>query len=288
MDEPKYDLALFERLNEEYSAKPLVRSPPGLDATTRMKRANRKLRQIAADVDLDGKRVLELGCAHGQMTRQLARKGGAREAIGVDVVPSPMWEEFRGKRVNFTAVDLASGDAFPPGSIDVVVSNSVLEHVRRPLAMLEAIARLLKVGGVAWLMFNLHRGPKASHRYREVFFPWPHLLFDAAVGAAFYRKHHDRDSTFAWVNRLTAAEYMEACLTAGFHVVRHERRVTPIDIPFYRRFIEKLGSYPALDLETDFLILVLKKRRLPARRSPTLGYLERQRELDAAIAERDS
>ena len=288
MDPPNYDLALFERLNAEYSAKPLVPSPPGLDPKTRMKRANRKIRQISADVDLGGKRVLELGCAHGQMTRQLVRKGGAREAIGVDVVESPRWEEFRAKRVSFSAVDLASEEAFEASSIDVVVSNSVLEHVRRPLAMLEVIGRLLKFGGVAWLMFNLHRGPKASHRYREVFFPWPHLLFDPSVAAAFYRKHHDRDSTFAWVNRLTASEYMEASAAAGLHVVRYERRGTPIDVPFYRRFVERLGAYPALDLETDFLILVLKKRRRRARRSAGLDYLERQRELDAAVAGLDS
>jgi SAM-dependent methyltransferase len=284
MEPQTYDLELFERLNEEYSAKPLVRSPPGLDAKTRMKRANRKIRQISGDVDLGGKRVLELGCAHGQMTRQLVKKGDAREAIGVDVVESPRWDEFRGKRISFSAVDLASEEPFAPGSIDVVVSNSVLEHVRRPLVMLEAIGRLLKVGGVAWLMFNLHRGPKASHRYREVFFPWPHLLFDPSVAAAFYRKHHDMDSTFAWVNRLTACEYMQTSVAAGLHVVRYDRRVTPIDVPFYRRFVERLGAYPALDLETDFLILVLQKRRWRPRRSPRLDYLERQRELDAAVA----
>jgi SAM-dependent methyltransferase len=282
MEERAYDLDLFERLNEEYASTPLVRAAPKLDPKSRMRRARRKLRQIAADVDLEGKRVLELGCAHGQLTRLLTKKGGAREAIGVDVVPSPTWEELKRKRVHFHVADLASEDLLSPGSVDVIVSNSVFEHVRRPLPMLDAIARLLGAGGQAWLMFNLHRGPKASHRYREVFFPWPHLLFEPAVCAAYYRKHHGVDQTFAWVNRLTAAEYMQACLATGLHVVKHERSTTPIDVPFYRRFADKLGRYPALDLETDFMLLVLKKRRRRPRSVPTLEYVERQRELDAA------
>ena len=34
-------------------------------------------------------------------------------------------------------------------------------------------------GGLAWIKAN--RGPKASHRYRWVNFPWPHLLFTDEV-----------------------------------------------------------------------------------------------------------
>jgi hypothetical protein len=93
-----------------------------------------------------------------------------------------------------------------------------------------------------------------------VFFPWPHLLFEPAVCEAFYRKHHGRKSTFAWVNHLTAAEYVEACGELGLHVDALRRSTTPIDVPLYARFEEKLGRYPALDLETDFLWLTLRKR----------------------------
>jgi SAM-dependent methyltransferase len=284
MQEPVYDLSLFERLNDEYASKPLVPAAPKLDPEGRKRRARRKLRQISADVDVGGKLVLELGCAHGQLTHLLVKRGGARRAIGVDVVESPHWGEFARKRVSFQVADLASEDAVEAGSVDVVVSNSVFEHVRRPLPMLEAIARLLRPGGLAWLQFNLHRGPKASHRYREVFFPWPHLLFEPAVCTAFYRKHHGRDQTFAWVNRLTAAEYMEASIATGLHVVKHGLSTAPVDIDFYRRFEDRLSPFPALDLETDFMLLVLKKRRRRPRSTPRLGYLERQHALEAALA----
>jgi hypothetical protein len=160
----------------------------------------------------------------------------------------------------------------------------VLEHVHRPVNMLEAIARLLRPGGRAWLFFNLERGPTASHRYREIFFPWPHLLFDPEVGRQYYLKHHGRDYTFAWVNGMTAAEYFEAFREVGLHVDRHQRSVTEIDLDLYRRFEARLGRYPALDLETNFLTVVLRKRRRRPRRMPTLGYVERQRALDEALA----
>jgi ubiquinone/menaquinone biosynthesis C-methylase UbiE len=73
--------------------------------------------------------------------------------------------------VRYDRVDLAREQPFPDSSFDLVISNAVLEHVDRPLRMLESISRLLSPTGEAWLKFDLHRGPKASHRYREVFFP---------------------------------------------------------------------------------------------------------------------
>ena len=280
-----FDLALFERLNEEYAAKPIVPAAPEQDSDARMKRSRRRLRAVQKQVELKGKCVVEVGCAHGHLSHLLAKRGEAREVVGVDLDSSPEWERFERPEVRFLRADLASEDALAPGSADVVVSNSVLEHVERPLRMLEAIARILRPGGRAWLFFNLHRGPRASHRYREVFFPWPHLLFEPAVCAEYYRRRHGREQTFAWVNRLTAAEYLAACAEAGLRVDHHERRVHPIDVDFYSRFEARLGVYPALDLETDFMLLVVSRARRVGR-PPRLGYLERQLELDRALEAR--
>jgi SAM-dependent methyltransferase len=279
-----YDLELFERLNEEYRSKPLVPAAPRVDPQGRMVRARKRLKVVSRDLDFEGKEVLEIGCAQGQMTHLLVKKADAKRAVGVDVVPSDRWEEFGRERVSFHVADLASDELLPEASMDAVVSSAVLEHVRRPVAMLAAIGRVLRLGGRAWLYFNLHRGPKASHRYREVFFPWPHLLFESGVCRDYYRKHHDREATFAWVNRMTAAEYFDAFREVGLHVERYERSTTAIDLDFYRRFDDVLGRYPALDLETDFLMVVLRKRRRAPRRIPSLGYVECQRALDEALA----
>lgn len=281
---PSFDLELFEQLNQEYREKPVVPTPPRVDPVGRRKRARRKLKRIRLDVDFEGKDVLEIGCAFGDMTHLAVKRAGARSAIGVDIVERPEWAELASEKVRYAVADLASEPLIEPESVDLVVSSAVLEHVTRPLQMLDAVARMLRTGGHAWLYFNLHRGPRASHRYREVFFPWPHLLFEPEVGRAFYRKHHDLpNATFAWVNRLTAAEYFTAFRELGLHVESYRPAATDIDLDFYRRFEMRLGAYPALDLEWDFLTVVLHKRR---RRGevPTLPYLERQRALDEALA----
>jgi hypothetical protein len=52
------------------------------------------------------------------------------------------------------------------------------------------------------------------------------------------------------------------------------------------RFIDKLSRYPALDLESDFLTLVLAKRnglRGGLALLPSINYFARQRALEDAI-----
>jgi SAM-dependent methyltransferase len=193
--------------------------------------------------------------------------------------------------VKLIEADLSAEDVVEEESVDCVISGAVLEHVSRPIEMLEAIHRVLRPGGRAWLYFNLYRGPSASHRYNEVPFPWPHLLFDDAVCRAYYKRVHGRGNVpFAWVNRMTIGGYVQTVDELGFRVVELKRRVIPIDVGFYQRFEEELGRYPALDLETDFATLVLEKespgrwRKGRDRAQPELGYLERQRALDEAIA----
>ena len=236
-----FDLALFERLNDEYRDRPLVPNPPRLANRARAKIARRRAQRFAQWIEVRDRKVLEIGAGHGHLTRALVRHAGARRAIGVDVVERPEWQRLKRGKISYKRIDLTAEPGFKDGSMDAIVSNAVLEHVREPIPMIEAIARLLRVGGEAVLTFNLQRGPKASHNYREVFFPWPHLLFSRDVCNEFFLKHHGQDRTFGWVNHLTAGQYMEAFFEAGLHVDRYERQTVPIDVPFYARFEARLG-----------------------------------------------
>jgi hypothetical protein len=152
--------------------------------------------------------------------------------------------------------------------------------------MLAAIHRVLRPGGHAWLRFNLHRARNASHAYRKVFFPWPHLLFEEDVYAAYCREvlGEERPGRFSWVNRMTIAHYLDAVAALGFDVRAMELKRTPLDVAFYRRFEDKLGRYPVLDLETNFMHLTLHKRRRGKGTVPRAGYLERQLEFDREAA----
>ena len=97
-----------------------------------------------------------------------------------------------------------------------------------------------------------------------MYFPWPRLRFDEEAGR------------------------LQACGEIGFEITDVRRDATRLDdfIDFYLRVEDKLGRYPAYDLETDFLMLVLRKAPGPFDRFPQLGYLERQRRLDALVDSR--
>ncbi len=223
--------------------------------------ATAQLKPIIHDLDLTDKVVLELGCAHGWLTSVLPEHGKVAQAIGVDVERQPGWDEHDDPRLSFIAADLSRESVVPPNSIDTVISSATFEHVERPLQMLAALYDLLRDGGEVWLRTNLYTAANASHCYTEVYFPWPHLLFSDDVCTQYYEMHHERrGQRFSWVNRMTVAHYVQVARDLGFEITLARRRITRIDVPFYLRFVNQLGRYAALDLETDFQTLVLRKR----------------------------
>ena len=289
----RFDLELFEQLVDEYGSRPLREKPIRRDQKSQREKAEARIQRIQRELDrdFDGAIVLDLGCGHGWLPALLPELGGARRAIGVDPRRYETWSEHTDPRVELIEADLSVDDVVEEGSVDCLISGAVLEHVSRPIEMLEAIHRVLTPGGRSWLYFNLYRGPSASHRYNEVPFPWPHLLFDDDVCRAYYKQELGRGNVpFAWVNRMTIGSYVQTVEELGFRIVDVKRRVVPIDLGFYRRFEDPLGRYPALDLETDFATLVLEKGpkgRRRKERDPVprrLGYVERQRALEEAIA----
>jgi 2-polyprenyl-3-methyl-5-hydroxy-6-metoxy-1,4-benzoquinol methylase len=300
-----YDIDLFERLNEEYRDRPIqnsanvaarrqMLSPVEQDRTAaghadRIRYANDlQLKSILNDIDVTGRVVLDLGCGHGYMAAALVEHAGAERAIGVDIRETPSWPEHQDPRLSLVVGDMSKETVVAPESVDVVVSQVVFEHVNRPVQMLAAIYSSLKEGGAAWLRMNIYTARNASHAYNEVFFPWPHLLFEDTVLREFYRRNQPKPRhRFSWVNRMTVAHYLHVCREIGFDVVTVRRKISPIDVPFYLRFEDKLGRYQALDLETDFLTLVLTKGTDLAGQTAaaiaSVNYLDRQRDLDVRI-----
>ncbi len=312
-----YDLTLFEQLNEEYRDRPIVdvdrirqrrallsagQEPPTADKPQqitpeqRRSAATGQLKPVLNDIDLSGKVVLELGCANGWMTSVLPEHAGVSRAIGVDVERYAGWEAHTDPRVSFIVADLSRESVMPPNSIDTIISSATLEHVERPIQMLSALYDVLREDGEAWLRMNIYTAANASHRYTEVFFPWPHLLFGDDICEQYYEKHYKRPvQRFSWVNRMTVAHYVQVARDLGFQITLARRQVRPIDIPFYLRFVDQRGRYAALDLETNFLTLVLRKvsagstsefsgSRVFQDNPLDVDYVARQRHLDESIA----
>jgi len=105
--------------------------------------------RTATQVDLSGKRVLEVGCGHGGGASYLMRTLRPASYTGLDLNPDGI--AFCRKRHNLPGLDFVHGNAeklpFPDQSFDVVInieSSAAYSHFSRFLA---EVGRVLRPGG---------------------------------------------------------------------------------------------------------------------------------------------
>jgi len=256
--EPRYDIELLEQLNAEYADNPLVAHPPQYDAETLAANARRRALWVHNMIDLAGQRTLEIGCGNGYEVWHIGEHLAA-DAYGVDVVEYGVWKDLEGERVHYARADMTTDNPYGPDFFDRIYSFAVWEHVAHPYKMLEETYRVLKPGGLCWMRANLYPGPMASHRYRDINFPWPHLLFSEDVIKEWDRKHGHEHIGPAWVNRLSWYHYQYYFDRIGFRLRHLNFTETAIDEEFYTRFEDILGRYPRWDLSKDFFLAVLEK-----------------------------
>lgn len=257
----RYDVDLLEELNEEYRDKPVVPAPRGQTGAELAGAARGRVAWAHNMIDLRDKTVLELGCGNGYEIWSIARNLGA-DAYGVDVIQPHAWEDLVDDRVHFACADLTVDNPFQKDMFDRIISYTVWEHVVHPHRLLEETFDILKPGGLQWIRANLWAGPLASHRYREIFFPWPHLLFSDDVISEWDRQHGRTTQGSAWVNKLSWNHYERYIHDLGYRRRALSFQTATWDDEFYRRFEDVLGRIPRTDLERDFFLAVLQK---PAR-----------------------
>jgi ubiquinone/menaquinone biosynthesis C-methylase UbiE len=103
----------------------------------------------AAQVDLSGKRVLEVSCGHGGGASYLVRTLRPASYTGLDLNPAGI--EFCRKRHNLPGLDFVQGDAeslpFPDQSVDAVINIEASHCYPRFPRFLAEVARVLRPGG---------------------------------------------------------------------------------------------------------------------------------------------
>lgn len=255
---PRLDVDLLDRLNEEYRDKPIVPAPAAVDARSRSRKATQRLEGIDRRIGLRGRRVLEIGCAAGLEVWHLASDFGC-DAYGVDVNEYSSWADLRAPGVSFTMADITAGDDLPRDFFDRIISFSVWEHVARPVEMLHEVRRLLRPGGVAQIFAMLYRSAIGSHLYRDIYFPWPHLLFSGDVISDWYVSRGKPPRRASWCNEMTWAQYEDAIVDLGFEVLAVKLDRRPLDEDFLQRFAGELGRYPRDDLATSAFTVTLRR-----------------------------
>lgn len=254
----RFDVDLVDALNAEYASKRIAKTAPSFVTEDRIDVARKRMGWVQQRVDLRGKTTLEIGCHNGYEAWMLAHNAGC-DAYGIDVQARRTWDALRGDRVHFECADMAVENPFPDNMFDVAYSFQVWEHVVHPHALLQATYNSLKPGGIAWVRANLFHGVKASHRYRDLYFPWPHLLFSEDVLKDWDVKHGRKPAGPAWVNRLSWDNYERSIHEIGFDLHSVIFTKSEWDEPFFRRYEDILGRYPRRDLERDYFLAILQK-----------------------------
>jgi SAM-dependent methyltransferase len=163
-----------------------------------------------------GRRVLDLGCRDGALTRTYAN---GNEVVGVDADRDALADaEKLGIETHWA--DLDQPLEFAEGSFDVAVAGELLEHLRDPARLVWDIRRVLRPGGTfvasvpnAYrlknrLRFTLGRRPESDPTHLQMFsasdvrqllagFEQPHVHFVAGRLVPLHARLFANDIVFA-------------------------------------------------------------------------------------------
>ncbi len=99
---------------------------------------------LFAELVGSGRRVLDLGCRYGALTRAYVE---GNEVVGVDVDREALAEAAK-LGIETRWADVEQPLDFEDASFDVVVAGELLEHLREPAAVVREARRVLRPGGL--------------------------------------------------------------------------------------------------------------------------------------------
>lgn len=134
---------------------------------------------LAAAVGGPGKRVLDLGCRTGAVTRHFL---DGNHVVGLDVDRAALAKAAE-LGVETVVGDVEARLPFPDADFDAVVAGELLEHLRDPAALVAEATRVLRPGGVlvgsvpnafrlkSRLLFLAGRPPEDDPTHLQLFSP---------------------------------------------------------------------------------------------------------------------
>jgi 2-polyprenyl-6-hydroxyphenyl methylase/3-demethylubiquinone-9 3-methyltransferase len=122
-----------------------------------------RLDWIKSYVNLEGKKVLDVGCGGGILAESISRSGA--DTYGIDLSDKALKvAELHalevGANLSYRSISAESLAEIEPEQYDVVTCMEMLEHVPDPLSVVRACAKLCKPGGTLFFS-TLNRNPKS-------------------------------------------------------------------------------------------------------------------------------
>jgi len=145
-----------------------------------------RIKFIQDFINLQGSRIVDVGCGGGILTEGLAKKGASM--LGIDLSEDLIdIADLHGLESGVTAqYQKISAEALAeaePASFDHVVCMEMLEHVPDPGSIIDACAKMVKPGGYVFFS-TLNRQPKA---YLLAIVAAEHLLKMVPAGTHDYK-----------------------------------------------------------------------------------------------------
>ena len=139
------------------------------------------LKQMNKFINLNDKKILDLGCGYGGLSVYLALKGLKVVAVDNQQYDKEFLKEVIGfanqknAKPIFCQAD-ANNLPFKDASFDIIRMDSVLEHLTNPEIALSECKRVLKFRGFIFVSFPLYYSPYGGHVDDYLRFPWVHVL----------------------------------------------------------------------------------------------------------------
>ncbi len=130
----------------------------GKPGTSFSKGFRRRLDKITELVDLEGKKILDVGCGMGVWLNQFSKFTDPENVYGSDI-DQDLIKEIPADIAPQTNLKVCPGEQldFADNTFDIVFTNEVLEHVDDDRRVVEEIVRVLKPGG-KFICFTPNRG----------------------------------------------------------------------------------------------------------------------------------
>ena len=210
-----------------------------------------------AAAELDGcRRVLDVGCGEGQLTRVAAALAGVELSVGID----PTWNQLTvaARRAGATGFVRGLADRLPfrDASFDAVVACLVFEHIEAVDEAIAEVARVLRPGGRFLFFLNhpLLQTPNSGWIDDHVLDPpeqyWrigPYLVEDLTV------EEVERGVFIPFVHR-PLSRYVNAMAANGLVLLHMDEPPPPPG------FLARAPEYPAAVSIPRLLLLVAERK----------------------------